>query len=119
MRGSVRRARSSMSGDESTPEMSASGKRDASTAVELPGPQPKSTTRAGEKSGSCPTRSKAAWVRWLRILRYCKADHSSRVSSVRVILGTKKIQVVPRREAHGGRGRGRGRGGRPRGQEGI
>src|SRR3569833_382834 len=79
MRGSVRRARSSMSGDESPP---------------------KTTTRAGEKSGSCPTRSKAAWVRWLRNLRYCEADHSSRVSSVRVILGSGKIQVVPRREAH-------------------
>src|SRR3569833_3462550 len=105
MRGSVRRARSSMSGDESTPEMSASGKRDASTAVELPGPQPKSTTRAGEKSGSCPTSSTAAWVRWLRNLRYCEVDHLSRVFSVGGGGGAGGGRGGPGRGARGGRGR--------------
>jgi hypothetical protein len=58
------RASASISGELSTPMMAAPGQRSASSAVELPGPQPRSATRTESANGTRASRSSAARVRW-------------------------------------------------------
>lgn len=59
------------------PDMFASGYRSASTAVEFPGPQPRSMARFGEASGTWASKSREGLVRSFRNLAYCFADQSS------------------------------------------
>src|SRR3984885_10037759 len=69
------RAASSMSGELSTPCTTAPGKRAASTSVELPGPQPRSTTLWASVSGTALTRSRTGRGRSSSKATYCLADH--------------------------------------------
>ena len=59
--------------------MYASGKRRASTAVLLPGPQPISTMRFGASTGMRVARSIAGWVSSSAYFRYCFAFHCAAV----------------------------------------
>ena len=72
--GSRFRAAVSMSGELSMPTTSASGKRSTRSSVELPGPQPISTTRAASGSGTAASRSRAGRVRSSSNLRYWLGD---------------------------------------------
>ncbi len=77
--GRALRAAASMAGDESTPHTTAPGNRASRTAVELPGPQPRSAMRCGGEvrwRSRPDTRSWTARVRSLPNLRYCAADQS-------------------------------------------
>ena len=74
--GSRCRALAIMSGEVSKPLTLACGQRATSSSVELPGPQPMSTTRRGFSSGICASRSRAGRVRSSSNLRYCAADQS-------------------------------------------
>src|SRR5437870_2981389 len=65
-----------MSGEESSPITSAFGNRSTSSSVELPGPQPRSNTRAARSSGTCASRSREGRVRSSSNLRYWRADQS-------------------------------------------
>ena len=75
--GSRSRALRSMSGEESSPTISDCGKRSTRSSVELPGPQPRSTTSRGRCSGTCASRSRGGRVRSSSNLRYCRALQSS------------------------------------------
>src|SRR5437660_12694802 len=75
--GNRSRALRNMSGDESSPTTCACGKRSTRSSVELPGPQPRSTTRRGFASGTCASRSRGGRVRWSSNFRYCRALQSS------------------------------------------
>src|SRR5262245_45705146 len=52
-----------------------------SSSVELPGPQPRSTTRRGRASGTCASRSRGGRVRSSSNLRYWRALQSSVMST--------------------------------------
>src|SRR4029077_10041910 len=75
--GSRSRALRNMSGDESSPITCACGKRSTRSSVELPGPQPRSTTRRGFARGTCASRSRGGRVRSSSNFRYCRALQSS------------------------------------------
>ena len=59
----------------STPTTSAPGHRRASTAVRLPGPQPRSATYPGSVTRTCDRRSKNGRERSSPNRRYCPASH--------------------------------------------
>ena len=65
-----------MSAEESMPVMCAEGYRFSTTAVEFPGPQPRSMMRLGEERGTWERRSRAGRVRCSSNLRYCAALQS-------------------------------------------
>src|SRR6185437_3738006 len=69
--GNRSRACRSMSAEVSIPITSACGQRFTSSSVELPGPQPISTTLRASAIGICASRSRDGRVRSSSNLRYC------------------------------------------------
>ena len=63
-----------MSEELSMPRTAALGKRAANTSVELPGPQPKSTTDRASTAGTAERRSFTGRVRSSSKAVYCLAD---------------------------------------------
>ena len=78
--GSRARACANMSSDESNPIISACGNLLARSSVELPGPQPRSTTRLATSQGTRLRRSIAGRVRSASNCKYCLALQSSNLT---------------------------------------
>jgi hypothetical protein len=90
-RGSRSRACRNMSGDESIPMTSALGNRSSKSSVELPGPQPRSMTRRGDRRGTCANRSRGGRVRSSSNLRYWLADQASAVCLLGTALAMRSV----------------------------
>ena len=92
-------AASIMAGEESTPVIRASGHQSASSAVALPGPQPRSTTLATRRSSvsMCETRSRNGRSRSASNLRYCWAFQISLAMRIPVsrLLTSRDLTVLP------------------------
>ncbi len=70
-----------ISGDESMPSTVAPGQRAASSAVSVPAPQPRSTTRRGASAPTRATRSRNGRSRSPANLPYCAGSHRKASSS--------------------------------------
>ena len=86
-----------MSGEESSPTMWAPGYRAASTAVEFPGPQPRSTIVLGASSGTRASSSRAGSVLSSANLRYCDALQSLVVVGFAVDIVRGVVRVLKER----------------------
>jgi hypothetical protein len=87
------------------PNDSALGNRSTKSAVELPGPQPRSTARRGDRTGTCAKRSRGGRVRSSSNLRYWLADQESAVWLLGLALamrslGVRRFLELVRRSGH-------------------